>query len=63
MNARRKCVIRWSALAVLGGVSLYVVALMGDPTDLDGKFSSYELFPHDALDVVEFSNGMVTSKT
>jgi hypothetical protein len=55
--------IRWSILGSLVVVLCYVSLLVGNPNDLEGKVSSYELFPHDRRDVLEFENGLVTLKT
>lgn len=50
-------------LAGLIVVCGYSMLLVGNPNDLEGKFSSYELFAHDKNDVLEFENGLVTLKT
>jgi hypothetical protein len=63
MKISPKPIIRWSLL--LGALLLltYFVLLVGNPTDLEGKVSSYEFFTHDRSDVLEFQNGLVTMKT
>lgn len=42
---------------------IYLLLLVGNPHDLQGKFSSYKMFPHATCDVIEFDNGLVTLKT
>lgn len=63
MKTRFKGVIRWILLTGIVLPLAYCILLIGNPYKLEGKFSSYELFPHDKCDVIEFDNGMVTHKT
>ncbi|MCX6855084.1 MAG: hypothetical protein NTV80_09280, partial [Verrucomicrobia bacterium] len=44
-------------------VVIYFALLVGNPYDLEGKFASYEFYPHSNSDVLEFQNGLVTMKT
>lgn len=58
-----KRIISLGILGLLAVALGYFVLLIGNPNDLEGKFSSYELFPHNRRDVLEFEGGLVTLKT
>ena len=42
---------------------VYGIAIASFSDDPAGKYSSYELFKHDFIDVVRFENGLVTLET
>jgi hypothetical protein len=62
---KRKLVI--TALVLLGAMVLtaigYGVAALSLSAEPAGMFASYEFFPHDRLDVLEYRDGKVTSRT
>ena len=45
------------------GSAVYFLLLAGDSGTPVGMYSSYEFFPHDKADVVEFKGGVVTNRT
>lgn len=63
MKLPMKRVVRWGIVSILIAVVAYFALLVGNPNDLEGKFASYEFFPHSKNDVLEFQNGLVTMKT
>jgi hypothetical protein len=63
MRTSAKRIVRWSLLTIALMLLTYIILLVGNPNDLEGKVSSYEFFPHDRSDVLEFENGLVTMKT
>jgi len=63
MNPLAKRLMRWTTIGSLAVVLGYFTLLIGNPNELEGKVSSYKLFPHDRCDVLEFENGLVTFKT
>ena len=58
-----KRIVWWGLVSTLSAIVTYFVLLVGNPNDLEGKFASYEFFPHSQNDVLEFQNGLVTMKT
>jgi hypothetical protein len=63
MRPSAKRIARWSLLAIALMLLTYLILLIGNPNDLEGKVSSFEFSPHDKSDVLEFENGLVTMKT
>lgn len=63
MKLRTKRLIGWGILGLLALIVCYLVLLVSNPSGLEGRVSSYELFPHSKSDVLEFENGLVTLKT
>lgn len=63
MKIPAKRMVWWGLVSILSAAVPYVALLVGNPNDLEGKFASYEFFPHSKSDVLEFQNGLVTMKT
>jgi len=58
-----KRIFRWVLISIVATVVIYLALLVGNPNDLEGKFSCYEFSGHSKGDVLEFENGLVTMKT
>lgn len=63
MKLYGKRILRWMILFIVLLHLVYIVLLVGNPNDLEGKFSSEKFFAHSMCDVLEFENGLVTLKT
>ena len=63
MTPSRKAALRIALIAAVICPAAYFLVLAGSPGIPDGMYSSYEFYPHDKADVLEFRDGAVTSRT
>ena len=63
MSPLAKRILLWSAAAIAVVAVGYAALLVGNPNELEGKYSGYGLSGHEMNDVIAFENGLVTLKT
>jgi len=58
-----KTIISITTLLIVVSTAVYYLILAGSLEKIDGSYASYEFFPHSKTDVLEFSAGVVMSRT